>query len=258
LRARARVCSQDPLGSPARRIVGGDLTFPCHAAGGGATLTVAPCNAADPMQRFTYSAASGAITSVGGKGVLASSGAADGAAIAIVAPSPGDKAQAWAWPGATAGGGPATNAANGACLDVFDWSGPAVDTWECNGGSNQRLTLNADGTISEPSSQPPAPGKGGPACLTAAAPPPAASCTNVWGRVLSTGYALGLVNNGDRAVNVTCDAACFSAMNVTGSGALQVRDVWAHAVVATLRPPYAFTATVNASGAAALFTLAPA
>jgi hypothetical protein len=41
-------------------------------------------------------------------------------------------------------------------------------------------------------------------------------------------------------------------------GALVVRDLWAHATVATLTPPFAFTATVNGSGAAAAFRLSPA
>ena len=245
--------SQDPLGSPARRIVGGDLTFPCRA-GGGASVTAAACNPADPNQQFTWDPATGLITSKGGGGVLASGGSEDGAGIRVVAAAPGDKAQTWAWPQAAAGG-TAINGANGKCLDVYDWAGPSVDTWACNGGSNQAFTLNADGTISEPHSA--SPGTGGPRCLAFASVPPSI-CTNVWGRKLSTGYALGLVNNGDAPANITCDSACFAAMNVTGTSALKVRDVWAHAEVASLTPPYSFTASVNGSGFAGLFTLTPA
>jgi hypothetical protein len=78
----------------------------------------------------------------------------------------------------------------------------------------------------------------------------------VWGRKLSTGYALGLVNNGDAPATVTCDRACFAAMNVTGSGALRVRDVWAHADV----PGGPFSArfsTVVAPHSAAMFRATP-
>jgi hypothetical protein len=258
--AEAIAVNQDAAMSPARRVVGGDLTFPCHGAAPGqlGAVVAAACDAADASQQWAFDAASGAIASrAPGGGVLAATGGADGAAVGVFAPRAGDAAQAWAWPGAR---GAATNAAFGGakCLDVFNWAGPAVDTWACNGGSNQNFTLRADGTISEPHSAPPAPGAGGPRCLAFAPAPPAAACTNVWGRRLARGWALGMVNNGDAPARVACDAACFAAMNVTGGGALAVRDVWAHAVVATISPPYAFSAVVNGSGAAALFTLAPA
>jgi hypothetical protein len=248
--AEAIAINQDPLGIPAQRIVGEDLQFPCHSAAGGA-LTVASCNAADINQQFSYSPATGAITSKGGKGVLASSGSADGAPVLLQAPVAGSKAQAWAWP-ASATGGTAINGATSKCLDVFNWAGPAVDTWTCNAGSNQALTLNADGTISEPNSQPG--GKGGPKCL-AFTEAPAGSCTNVWGRQLSGGaVALGFVNNGDSAAQVACDAACFAALNIS-KGTWSVRDVWAHQDLQPLQAPFSFQSSLNASGSASLYVL---
>ena len=42
------------------------------------------------------------------------------------------------------------------------------------------------------------------------------SSTNVWARPLSGGeFALVFLNAGPNATDVTCDAACFSAINVT-------------------------------------------
>ncbi len=76
-------------------------------------------------------------------------------------------------------------------------------------------------------------------------------------RRLSGGaFALGFVNNGPEAATVTCDAACFASVGLT-SGAVVVRDLWAHADVAKLAAPYSFSAPVNGSGFAALFKLTP-
>ena len=89
----------------------------------------------------------------------------------------------------------------------------------------------------------------------------AAPCnsTNVWGRELSGGkFALGFVNNADSAAKITCDGSCFDALNISSSvAALKVRDLWAHADVATLTRPFTFTAAVNGSGFAAAYKLTP-
>ena len=257
--------NQDPLGKAATRVVGGDLPFPCNApAPPGkqtlSTVAAAPCNPKDKAQQWTYDAASGRIASAAFPGVLTAQGCggADGTPV-VVAEAGGDgcggRAQRWAWP-ASAAGGTAVNSNSGACLDVFNWAGPAVDTWTCNKGTNQQLTLNRDGTISEPSS---APGGGGgaPLCLAAVALP-TQNCTNVWGRQLSGGaFGIGLVNNGGGAAPVACDAACFAAVGLAG-GAFTVRDLWAHADVGTLTPPYHFSAVVNGSGFAHVYKLTPA
>lgn len=151
---------------------------------------------------------------------------------------------------------------------------PAVDTWTCNGGTNQNFTFSAGGQLaSVASAQHPS------LCLEASTNE-AQTCTNVWGRVLSDGYALGFVNNGGNAVSVTCDPSCFAALNITATslkvGAvgllpplclfvqpsglvpLQVRDIWAHEDVAHIQAPFTFSAIVNGSGFAALFKLTPA
>lgn len=33
------------------------------------------------------------------------------------------------------------------CLDLYDFTGPVVQMYECNGGNNQNWTVNSDGTI---------------------------------------------------------------------------------------------------------------
>jgi hypothetical protein len=48
--------NQDPLGSPAARIVGGALSFPC-VSGELATVQAVTCNANDPSQQWHYDAA---------------------------------------------------------------------------------------------------------------------------------------------------------------------------------------------------------
>jgi alpha-galactosidase len=87
----------------------------------------------------------------------------------------------------------------------------------------------------------------------------ACNSTNVWGRQLSGGkFALGFVNNAGSAAKITCDGSCFDALNISSSvAALKVRDLWAHADVATLTRPFTFTAAVNGSGFAAAYKLTP-
>ena len=130
--------------------------------------------------------------------------------------------------------------------------------WDCNGGSNQNFTLSADGHISShQGSQPNQPAM----CLTATAQAPQ-TCSNVWGRLLAGGdYALGFVNNDvdSASTAITCDASCFAALlNGTAPASLKVRDLWAHADVATITPPFSWTSTVASSGFAAAYRLSPA
>ena len=94
-------------------------------------------------------------------------------------------------------------------------------------------------------------------CLAATATLPG-SCTNVWGRKLTGGaLALGFVNNGGSSTTVTCDAACFAQLGALAPK-YTVRDLWAHADVGDITPPFTFSANVNGSGFAAAFKLTPA
>jgi len=156
--------NQDALGSPAARIVGGDLAFPCSGGGGAlAGVRAAACDAGDALQRWDYDAASGIISLRGNASWVLDAvecGTVDGTPVAVY---PRDssggacagKNQQWA----AHADGTITNGHSGACLDVFNWAGPAVDTWTCNGGSNQNFTWlsgsgllhTADGGAGKPS-----------------------------------------------------------------------------------------------------------
>jgi len=254
--SEAIAINQDPLASPAFRILGSDLQFPC-APDGLATVTAVPCNNADVNQQWTFNQAQGtlspnAFSAQGGVLDAFQCGSADGNKVFIYPNDNGQgtcngKNQKWQWyPNGTI-----VNANSGSCLDVYDFAGPAVDTWTCNGGVNQQFTMNAAGLIATTA----APGK--PSLCLSVSPVSPSSCTNVWGRVLSQGsYALGFVNNGPSAANITCGPACFAALNVTAK-ALLVRDVWAHQDIGKLVPPFSFSAPVNGSGFAALYKLTP-
>ena len=156
--------NQDPLGSPAQRITGSDLQFPCAGGGGGGTtpgavasVVAAPCNATDPYQQWKYDATTGYITATMVPDAVLDDfgcGSSDGNPVALfhrdegttALASPtncGGKNQHWSHNA----NGTITNNYNGICLDVFDFLGPTVDVWECNGGANQNFTLTAWGGI---------------------------------------------------------------------------------------------------------------
>ena len=177
----------------------------------------------------------------------------DGTPVALYAPGSAGKCagadRTWTWwPNSTI-----TNANSKTCLDVAHGNGPTVDVWTCNGGTNQAFTLSSSGQVKAGSDS---------MCLSAQALVPH-QCDNVWGRALSNGdFALGFVNNDVDANSsaVTCDAGCFAALlNGTAPPAtLKVRDLWLHADVATITPPFAWTANVSGSGFAAAYRLTPA
>jgi len=250
--------NKDALMSPARRIAGGDLKFPCAGGEYAAATEAADCDAADPAQLWDYDAAAGALAprAFPGTSLVATTcdGADDGAPVAVATaaqPGPcGAASKRWRL---NATDGTVRSAASGACLDVYNWAGPAVDTWACNGGSNQRFSLSPAGLLATA-----ADAKHAAKCVRAVAAPP--SCTNVWGRALSDGFALAFVNNAAGApARVECGAACFAELNISAAvTTLRVRDLWAHADLAPITAPFSFASLVNASGAATAYKLTPA
>jgi hypothetical protein len=68
---------------------------------------------------------------------------------------------------------------------------------------------------------------------------------------------LGFLNNENVKTNVTCDSACFAAMAPTSPKSIAVRDLWAHAALPTLSPPYSFTAEVDPHGGSAVHRFYP-
>lgn len=246
--------NKDALMSPARRIAGGDLKYACTGVKGGA-VTAAACDASDPAQQFDWDAAAGAFASRAFPGQMLSAtkcGAdASGSPVEVTAASECVGAARWS----VNANGTITNAGSGMCLDIYNWVGPVVDVWDCNGGSNQAISYAAaTGLLSDTAGTKPGQSQ---MCLRANAP--ANDCENVWGRVLSDGFALAFVNNADEAASVTCDATCFAGLNISSSvTSLHVRDLWAHADVGTISAPFSFSSLVNASGFATAYKLTPA
>jgi hypothetical protein len=250
--------NRDALMSPARRIAGGDLKFPCTPPTDLAGVVAADCDAADASQQWDWAAAGGVFSPrLFPGGVLAATqcGAAASGSPVVVANSTtgGGCATAARW--SLGSDGTVTNAGSGMCLDIYDWVGPVVDVWTCNGGSNQKFAYDSTtGLLTDTAGAGP---NQGAKCLSAV--PSGDSCSNVWGRRLADGYALAFVNNDAARVTVTCDASCFAALNVSATTtALTVRDLWKHEDVATITPPFSFSSVVNASGAATAYKLTPA
>ena len=122
-------------------------------------------------------------------------------------------------------GGP-IKSADGSCLDVWNWAGPRVDLFECNGGTNQRFTFGSGGTLET------AAGQGHDArCLGTAATPPGGSGNSgapvqVWGKPLLNGSFAVLVLNRQRNASTSVPVD-FARLNLSATAAHSVYDVWA-------------------------------
>ena len=91
---------------------------------------------------------------------------------------------------------------------------------------------------------------------------PVLQCTNVWSRPLAdSSIAFTMVNNDDQNnMTVACDEGCFAAMGLNATSApkgLAIRDLWAHAVVANITSPFAFSATVQGGGGSNIYRAIP-
>ena len=88
-------------------------------------------------------------------------------------------------------------------------------------------------------------------------------CINVWSRPLSAGAA-GIVffsvGPANTTATVTCAASCFAAAGITADTAplgATPRDLWAHADLPVLMPPYSLTVTIGGDGDARGFRVIP-
>ena len=134
--------------------------------------------------------------------------------------------------------------------NVLQWTDYALETYS----NAEAIAINQDSLGS------PAQRVAGTDLTYPCSPSPSQPCTNIWGRRLSNNrYAMGFVNNGNSPTNITCDASCFAKFLSSSSSpkSVTIRDVWSHADVAKLTEPFTFTAPVDGSGFAALFTIVP-
>jgi len=89
-------------------------------------------------------------------------------------------------------------------------------------------------------------------CLSTA--PPAS--TSVFGRKLTSGWALLFINWGTADADVTCDVTCMKKLGL-GRQLLAVRDLWAHTSNGTVHSGSPFSVSVTSGGASVLVSLTP-
>jgi len=141
-------------------------------------------------------------------------GTADGTNVQVYACHPGDGCNSDAnqyWKiGNPSGTGPITTMLDGKCLDVYDFNGPNIDTWDCNGGVNQQWYYNKTDMTLRSEGQ----------CLTV----DTAGNLEVWAGPLSGGtYVAALFNRSPNSANIT---ASWTEIGVPSGVAATVRDLW--------------------------------
>ena len=256
--------ADEPFVGAARRVVGGDLTWPCSGAAPGELFEVhaLACDGASAAQLWYFNSSDDSLRPAASPASLLATATcdfADGDLVSVYAAGGGASScggAVWRHDANLSVVGPA-----GKCLDEYMWTTPRVDLWTCVPGAPNEAWAWA------PSSS--APPVGGFAvgalvnndsslCLSTAPTGGPGVCTNVWARPLSNGdVALAFLNNGAANTSVTCDAACFAAAGLAGATGLRVRDLLAHADLAPLAPPFSVTMPVGAAGAAAALRLSP-
>ena len=108
---------------------------------------------------------------------------------------------------------------NGDCMDVYDYSGPVVQPYQCNQGQNQKYTFKADGTLVAGCSQ----------CIASRHYNPlTAGLVQVWGKPMKGGaWAVLVINALPRAFGEKQTVIIpLSLLNITASAS--VRDLWNH------------------------------
>ena len=257
-----------PFAGAARRIVGGDLTWPCSSAappGELAEVHTLACDAGSAAQQWYFNSTDSSLRPAANSSALLSAATcdfADGDLVSVFAAA-GNGGGASACGGAVwahAANGSIVGAA-GKCLDEYMWTTPRVDLWTCvPNATNEAWAFQASGAHVGGFAVGALVNADSGLCLSTAPAGGPSLCTNVWARPLANGdVALGFVNNGDANETVVCDAACFAAAGLgADAGQLRVRDLLAHADLAPLSPPYSVAVPVGAAGAAAALRLSRA
>jgi len=168
-----------------------------------------PCDASKAQAGFSFDAASGAIKTSDGLCFDSTISATIQAKACTGSPQ-----QKWVYD-AKAG----TFTQNNHCLDVWDFAGPRVDLFGCNGGTNQKFDISPTGVIESQGKRcleltPNSPGGG----------PTGGSTLQLWAKPVEDGVAILLINAAS-FVNATT-AVTLADLNVTGT--VKLRDVWNH------------------------------
>jgi len=130
------------------------------------------------------------------------------------APCDGTAAQQFTYAGAST-----LKASNGQCVDVYDFSGPVLELYACNGGCNQQFSFNADGTFSDFCNPK--------MCISARKnSPTAGNQIQVWAKPQAAGAVAVFVINGYQGDPQTIPIN-IANLNITTSS-ITVRDIWNH------------------------------
>eukprot|EP01043_Picozoa_sp_COSAG02_P013131 COSAG02_NODE_521_length_20750_cov_10.721079_2_plen_493_part_00 len=269
-----------PFVSAAKRIVGGDLTFPCGSPvppqGAAAAIVAETCVANDTSgigtQEFVFNSTDNTLRLAAKPNLLVTTSTCDfsknGVIVSLFEESSSVHSNTERCGGANWTHDAATGqiiGADGKCLDEYEFTTPRVDLWQCQAGATNEawafvprsVESNHDalGSFTAGRLKSKRSGK----CLTASfsAAGENTACENIWSRSLSNGdVALAMVNQGDNST-IVCDAACFSAAGLGRAKAVKVRDLIAHKFLPDLHAPFSLKVPVAGEGSAAAFRLTP-
>lgn len=106
---------------------------------------------------------------------------------------------------------------SGGCLDVWYFTGPRVDVFGCNNGTNQRFTVGSDGVIESV----------GKICLEITTTKPGGGASGnslqLWAKPMGNGSTAVLLINADPDMSAT-PTVLLADLNMTGTA--QVYDIW--------------------------------
>jgi alpha-galactosidase len=108
--------------------------------------------------------------------------------------------------------GTITSSLSGMCVDLYDFTGPTVQTYSCNGGSNQKWTYNPTAKTLTSNNN----------CLSIGS----SGNLEVWaGPLEDNAHAAVLFNRAITAYNIT---AKWTDIGLAATAKANVRDLWAH------------------------------
>ena len=126
------------------------------------------------------------------------------------------------------------------CVDVWDFVGPVVESYPCNGGANQQWEYHSDDKTLRSTGK----------CLTVQ---PTYEYVEVWaGPLLGGKFSVVLFNRASTEQSITVDFA--DDLDLAETTKATVRDLWAHADMGTFIGQY--SATVPSHGAS-FITVSP-
>jgi hypothetical protein len=116
-------------------------------------------------------------------------------------------------------------ATNGQCVDTYNWKGPKVCLYDCNGGTNQQVEFNDDGSVCEACHE------SRKMCWEVTASDPTTENTvQVWAKPQPQGaIAVLVINVGSSEETTKVDLVTLGFSKEIAKAGVFVRDIWARA-----------------------------